>query len=329
MMKRCVPKSIFKVLLLLFGYSTLLTFSNIAIAAHKTIKIPLLDWSSQRVISIAMGKTFSQYQYEVEYQTMSEDLVWGALARGRVHFQLEIWQASASNEFTDMLHKKRITDLGLHSALTIEDWWYPQYVEEQCPGLPDWKALRGCAELFSEDGKSEGIYFTGPWPYRDADLIRALKLNFRIQRHADNNDIWIKLEKAQAANKPIILLNWAPNWTDQRVKGKFVEFPKYTPECETDPSWGVSPNIAFDCGNVRNGWIKKAAWSKFEESFPCAYQFIRNIDLNNQMIAEAAALVDYDGYAEEEAALLWLQKYQQVVLSWVKNSCLPKHKKRI
>ncbi len=298
------------------------TASAISIAAKDHVKIPLLDWSSQRVISRAIGEELTNNGFTVEFLSMSEEIVWGALARGKVHFQIEIWQASANNEFQDMISKKRIQDIGLHSAVTIEDWWYPDYVEELCPGLPDWRALNKCAALFSDDQSAKGNYLTGPWPYRDGDLIRSLSLNFKIKRYQDMEQIWQVLAQAKAKKLPIVLLNWTPNWTDDRLSGKFVKFPAYAPECETDPSWGVNPNLAFDCANVPNGWIKKAAWVGLKNKFPCVYQFISNVDLNNEMIAEAAALVDYDKYSEQEAVGLWRKKYQQNIQFWAENSCI-------
>lgn len=321
-MELLLQKRLLKRLLVLFTAFAFGGISSLSCAGVKTIKIPLLDWSSQRVISQAIGKVLVQHHYTVKYFTMSEDTLWGALARGNVHFQLEIWQASAGREFSEMIEKGRMIDLATHSALTTEDWWYPKHVESLCPGLPDWQALKRCASLFAEEGQTAGVYYTGPWHFRDADLIRALKLNFRIKRYQDSDEIWLKLKAAKAANKAIMLLNWTPNWTDQRVQGSFVDFPKYQAACETDPSWGINPNIAFDCGNVRDGWIKTAAWTELEQYDSCVFQFIKAIDLSNEMIAEASALVDFDGNNEVHSADKWLQKYQSSVAQWVASSCL-------
>jgi hypothetical protein len=30
-----------------------------------------------------------------------------------------------------------VIDAATHDAKTREDWWYPSYVEDVCPGLPD------------------------------------------------------------------------------------------------------------------------------------------------------------------------------------------------
>ena len=34
---------------------------------------------------------------------------------------------------------------GETGMLAKEEWWYPIYMKEQCPGLPDWQALNACA----------------------------------------------------------------------------------------------------------------------------------------------------------------------------------------
>ena len=41
-----------------------------------------------------------------------------------------------------------MVDAGTHKAVTREEWWVPKYVADKCPGLPDWKALDKCAEIF-------------------------------------------------------------------------------------------------------------------------------------------------------------------------------------
>lgn len=307
-----------KILLLLL----LLAFMSAATAnSHKSISIPLLDWSSQRVISKAIGNFLIKENYQVHYKVMSENDLWGSMARGLVHFHIEVWQASAGREFQLMVNKKRFVDLGEHSAKTQEEWWYPLYVEKLCPGLPDWKALLDCSQIFAQKNSTKGVYHLGPWEYNDADLIRSLGLNFNIKKYHDNILIWRELEKSIATQRPIIMLNWTPNWTDQRIPGRFVKFPKYHPLCETNPNWGINPNLKYDCGNVHNGWIKKAAWKGLQKQSPCVYSLIKNMDLTNNMIAEASALVDYDKQEEDTAAILWLDKNLAKVRSWGATGC--------
>jgi len=302
------------------------TFSRVSYsgdsAKSNIIIIPLNNWSSQRVLSQVVGNLIKKMGRKVVYQNISANDQWGALRKGIVHLQIEVWQPSMAQPFTEMLENQFIVDLGKHSAVVREDWWYPDYVEEKCPDLPKWRAINHCAHLFASDENiNQGVYYTGPWDYGDADLIRALNLKFVIKRLADDKNLWRQLKAATSKRQPIMLLNWTPNWTDVRLQGKFVEFPEYTTECESDPSWGENKNLAKDCGNPIKGWLKKAGWTGLEKASPCIYQLMKRIDLNNEMIAEASALIIADGFSEAEAAKRWMFKYQNTIEEWLNFTC--------
>jgi glycine betaine/proline transport system substrate-binding protein len=288
----------------------------------ETIIIPLNNWESQRVLSKVVGTLIQQRGEKVEYQKISAHDQWGALRQGLIHLQIEIWQASMSKDFNKMIKHNYIEDMGAHSATGREEWWYPEYIEEKCKGLPHWKAMNDCSHLFAHDPlNNKGIYYTGLWDIGDADKIRALNLQFTITRLPDGKALWTILKEAVAEKRPLVLLNWTPNWTDVRVKGKFIDFPTYTPECKSDPSWGINSSLVNDCGNPKKGWIKKAAWTGLKKQSPCTYQLIKNIDLSNEMIAEASALVIADGHSEEKAVQIWMNKYNKNISSWLNSSC--------
>lgn len=317
-------KAIFLTILLLCS----LTLSSFAQAIsldkniQKVIKLPLNNWSSQRVLSKALGTMIQSLGIPVEYKDISAQDQWGALPKGVIHLQLEVWQVSMAKDFNRMVQQGYITDLGSHKAVGKEDWWYPEYVEELCPGLPDWQAMNNCATLFSTpQSKNKGVYYAGPWDYGDGDIIRALDLNFTIHRFENDTKVWQKLEQALKKKQPIMLLNWTPNWTDTRLKGKFVKFPTYQPACETDPSWGINKLLLKDCANPSNGWLKKAAWPGLEKYSPCVFQLAKNINLNTEMIADASALYVIEKLSEDDAAQVWLAKYKKSVDKWLALPC--------
>ncbi|AOT08186.1 ABC transporter substrate-binding protein [Pseudoalteromonas luteoviolacea] len=303
-----------------------LLFANwSALSKSDTISIPLNNWMSQRVLSHVVGDIIEGYGYAVTYHDMPASDQWGAMQKGLVHFQIEIWQQSMSGQYNRMVADNLIVDLGVHSVAVREEWWYPQYVEELCPGLPDWKALNHCSKLFANDAEpSKGVFYTIDWDYQDADLIRALNLNFTIRRLQNEEILWQKLEKAWLSKIPIVLINWTPNWTDLHIPGRFIEFPLYSMACETDASWGINPNRLHDCGNPRKGWLRKAGWPKLEKLYPCVYKLIKKIDFSKKMIADAASFAVFDGNSESKAAKRWSIKYRNEISKWVDNTCLSK-----
>lgn len=297
-----------------FVVCCLLLLSHQAKSANEIV-IPVNNWASQQVVSHAIGQLLAERGYEVRYQSISANDQWGAMQRGFVHFQLEVWQASMAEHFEMLVAARQIMDMGSHEAKGREDWWYPLYVERDCPQLPAWQALNECFKLFRNESEL-GIYYSGPWNFGDADIIRALDLKFEIRRFNHANDIWQVLSRANESAKPVLVLNWSPNWTDIEMKGRFVEFPEYEPECEYDPDWGLNKNLVKDCGNPASGWIKKAAWVGLEEFDVCVFRLIKEVNFSADMLARASYLFNVQGLSAKEAGHRWLQYYEQEVNGW-------------
>lgn len=288
----------------------------------KPIKLITNNWTSQIVLSKVTGDIFQSMGYTVEYLAASTEDQWGAMAHGVGHVQVEVWEGTMSDKFNRMLLEGGIIDAGTHLAKTREEWWYPKYVESQCPGLPDWKALKSCSEIFAQEGSGPiGVYYAGPWEKPDEARIRALGLKFKVNVLPKGDDLWVKLKEAFKEKRPIVLFNWTPNWVESRYEGKFVEFPTYSPECETQPSWGLNKSYLHDCGNPKGGWLKKAAWSGMEATWNCAYKTLKNITFNNAQIASASAFVDVDKLSYDEAAKRWLEDNSDVWKSWIPMDC--------
>ena len=293
--------------------------------SQEPIKIITNNWTSQVILSEITGRIFESMGTKVEYFPSSISDQWGALAYGVGHIQIEVWEGTMSDQFNRMVADGSIIDAGAHTATTREDWWYPQYVEELCPGLPDWKALKACADLFKRPGsEGEGIYFSGPWEKPDEARIRALEMNFRVKILSNGDEIWAELKKSYSQKQPIVLFNWSPNWVESRYPGAFVEFPEHTAACETEPEWGINKTLIYDCGNPKNGWLKKAATMSFKQDYQCEFETLKNISFNNHQIASLAAKVDVDKLSFQTIAEQWINNNRSLWKSWIPQSCVDK-----
>lgn len=304
-------------LTLVLFFSFVLTSS-----AEESIVLPLNDWPSQRLLSKIVGSKIEQLGYSVEYLPISSTNQMGALRKGFVHIQVEFWQTYNDGVFSKAVKNGYIEDLGLHTAFGREDWWYPDYVGKLCPELPDWQALKKCSSLFSDDSHgTKGVYYTGPWNYRDAAMIRSLGLNFAIERLTNAEQLGQKLYQAKKANKAIVLLHWSPSLIDTRIKGHFIEFPEFEPACENDASWGVNKEMLYDCGNPKKTYIKKAAWPGVKKKWPCVYQLMKKVNFTTEMIAQASILLGEEHKTEQQAKATWLAKYGEKSKVWLEFSC--------
>jgi len=284
------------------------------------IVIPTHNWSSQIVMSHVVGNMYEEMGYNVEYVSTDSQAVYEAVRLGDVTLELEVWEGAFGVAFNEALEKGGIVDVGDHDAVTREEWWYPAYVEEVCPGLPDWEALNACAEKFAApETAPKGRFLGGPvdWLKHDAERVEALDMDFVVVNAGSASALWAELSAAEKRNQPIVLFNWTPNFIEALYEGDFVEFPPYVEGCKEDPSVGPNPDMTYDCGNPADGYLKKAAWEGMADKWPKAYATLEKISFTNAQIAEMAKLVDIDELEPDEAAEVWMEENEAVWRPWI------------
>ncbi len=288
--------------------------------ADRAVKIPTHNWSSQLVSAEVVGRVLTEAGYEVEYVPSDSQAVYAAMCEGDVDLVHEVWEGAFGVAFQEQVDAGCVIDAHTHNAVTREEWWYPTYVEEQCPGLPDWEALNECSELFAtaETG-DKGRFLGGPvdWLKGDEERVEGLGMNFAVVNAGQAATLWSELDAAVANNEPIVLFNWTPNFVEAVYDGKFIEFPEFAEECRTDPAWGTNPDLTHDCGNPANGYLKTGVGQHFIDEMPGAYAIVERVDLTNEALAAMAALVDVDGLEVEAAAEQWMADNESAWKSWL------------
>ncbi|UWQ62215.1 ABC transporter substrate-binding protein [Leisingera caerulea] len=283
------------------------------------IIIPVHNWSSQIVMSHVVGQIFESMGNNVEYVSTDSQAVYESVRLGDVTLELEVWEGAFGKSFNEALAKGGLHDAGDHNAVTREDWWYPAWTKEACPGLPDWQALNECAAVFAtpETG-DKGRFLGGPvdWLKHDAERVEALDMNFTVVNAGSASALWAEVAAAEKTKRPVVIFNWTPNFAEAVWPGEFVEFPTWVEGCDKDPSVGPNPNATYDCGNPANGYLKKAAWDGMKDKWPAAYETLTQISFTNPQIAEMAKLVDIDEMEPEDAAAEWLETNEDLWKPW-------------
>ena len=110
----------------------------------------------------------------------------------------EVWQGAFGVAFEKVVGEGCVIDAATHDAKTREEWWYPAYVAELCPGLPDWQALNKCAEMFSTpETKPNGRFLAGPvdWLKQDAERVEGLGMQFDVVNAGSASALWADSRK--------------------------------------------------------------------------------------------------------------------------------------
>ncbi|WP_419912447.1 ABC transporter substrate-binding protein [Hoeflea sp.] len=278
--------------------------------AQESIRFAVNDWAGQHISTRIMGEALSRKGFRVSYVDTQYEEDLHLIGTGKIDVAMEIWSTTLKQPFEKAVADGTVVNLGETGMTAIENWWYPAYMEDQCPGLPDWTALKTCAEAFATDAtKPKGFYLGGPadWGGFDEERIEALELPFEMRHARDVEELTTTLQKAYEDKAPVMLWVYSPNFTEALYEGSWVAFPAYEDACYDDPSWGVNPKLAYDCGKP-TGPIFKAGSQRLAGTWPAAEAAIRKFRITNEEMAALDAKVATGGMSVETVVEDWLEE---------------------
>jgi glycine betaine/proline transport system substrate-binding protein len=284
------------------------------------IKLAMNEWTGQHLTTKIAGKILERMGYAVEYITAGYYPQLQGLADNDVTATLEIWMSNIGDGYGEAVGSGKVEEIGDLGLASREAWWYPDYVEEMCPGLPDWSALKECAELFATpDTMPSGRFVDYPadWGDNNAPRMKALGLDFVTIPAGSEGNMVAELKSAVEKKQPILLQFWTPHWLHAEVKLHQVKLPTYEDACLTDPAWGINPDETFDCDWPEGRPVFKLAWAGMKDTWPAAYKFLKAYQLTAEEQIPMLYAVDSQGRSVEEVADEWIENNKDKWQAWV------------
>jgi len=275
------------------------------------ISFALNDWTGQRITTKLMGAVLTKAGHQVTYVEANYIHQLDAIEEGSIDVAMEFWAIAGKPTLDEALATGRVVNLGETGMVAREEWWYPAYVAQLCPGLPDWKALNDCSALFATPETAPlGRYLGGPvtWGGFDEERVESLGLRFKVV-HADTEGaLFSALTDAVQRREPIVLWVYAPHWAPSRFSGDWVAFPAYEDECYA--------SRRYDCAKP-SGPIWKIGSADLERKWPDAAQAIKAFRIDNDEMGDLIARVDVDGVSLEDAVADWMAAHEATWKSWL------------
>lgn len=301
--------------------ATLLGLSGAAMAQDSTdpIRITTHDWTGQIVNATILAEVLQEAGFNTELVQADYIAQFAGLKTGDLTVGVEIWETTGREAMDEAFATGDVINMGEGGMMAVEEWWYPAYMEEVCPGLPDWEALNACASEFATPETAPfGRYLGGPvtWGGFDNERVEALGMDFEVVHAGTDAALFAELESAYQRQAPIVLWLYSPHWAPAKYEGSFIEFPPYSAECYNDPSVGMNPNAAYDCGKP-TGPIWKVAWAGIDDKWPGAAAIIRDYTLTNDQMGALVSAIDLDGVSIEDAAAGWMADNEATWQSWI------------
>jgi glycine betaine/proline transport system substrate-binding protein len=284
------------------------------------IKLTLHDWTGQLITTKIMGEVLKKLGYNVEYVQADYLAQFAGLETGDLTVAMEIWATTGQEASDKAIATGKVEHLGDIGLQAKEEWWYPAYMKEKCPGLPDWNALKepACVEAFSiPETAPNGRYLGGPvtWGGFDEERVAALGLDFEVVHAGTDAALFAELESAYQRQAPIMLWVYAPHWAPAKFEGEWVDFPVYEPACYTDPAWGDNKDATHDCGKPF-GAIWKVGWAGMKDKWPGAYKAVKGYAMENDEMNALIVSVDLDGKTVDDVVADWVAKNEDRWKAW-------------
>ena len=285
------------------------------------IKLTLHDWTGQLITTQLMGEVLKQAGYNIDYVQADYLAQFAGLETGDLHVAMEMWETTGRDAMDAATATGKVENFGATGMKAKEEWWYPLYMKEKCPGLPDWNALMepACAEAFATaETAPKGRYLGGPvtWGGFDDERVEALGLPFEVIHAGTDAALFAELESAYQRQAPVMLWIYAPHWAPAKYQGEWVEFPEYTAECYNDAAWGSNPDMAYDCGKPF-GEIWKVGWAGVKDKWPGAYAAIKAFNIENGEMGAMITEVDLNGQSVEQVVADWMAKNEPRWKAWI------------
>ncbi|PVA11738.1 ABC transporter [Pelagivirga sediminicola] len=289
------------------------------VESQDPIRLTTHDWTGQIVNATILQDVLEKAGYNTELVQADYIAQFAGLKTGDLHVAVEMWETTGREAMDEAVATGNVVNMGEGGLVAIEEWWYPSYMEDRCPGLPNWEALKDCASEFATSETAPmGRYLGGPvtWGGFDEERVEALGLDFEVVHAGTDAALFAELESAYQREAPIILWVYTPHWASVKYDGKFIEFPPYSKECYEDPAASVNPDATYDCAKP-SGPIWKVAWAGVEEKWPGAAEIIRNYTLTNEEMSAMVSAVDLDGKSIEAVAEEWMAANEEKVDGWI------------
>ena len=279
-------------------------------AKDEPIKLAINEWTGQHITTQITGKILEAAGYKVEYIVAGYQNMWQAMSEGQLDASMEVWASNVTEQYRQMESSGKLENLGELGLEAREGFTYTPPTAELCPGLPDWEALEKCVSVFVTPESmplGRAVDYPAEYGTPGTDRIKALGLPFKPVPAGSEGAAVAEIKASVERKTPLLVFFWRPHWAFAKYNLEFVNLPKGTPECYSDPAYGPNPDVTGDCDLLPSA-IFKAAWPGLKDKWPAAYEIMKSFTLSVDEQEPMIEAIDVEGKSLESVASNWIDK---------------------
>ncbi len=265
--------------------------------SERPIVIPLHNWTGATINAALTGQILERMGYNVEYVAVAALASAIPVAEGELAFSPEIWDNNLGEAWPKLIESGEVIDLGSVGLDAREGWLYPKHVEELCPGMPDWDAFIGCADIFATaETIPNGRFLDYPseWLSRGGDLIRNEGLPFDVVPSGSEGALVTEFLSAVERKAPLVMMFWAPHWMLFQHEFGWVEIPE----------------DLVNAYSMQKPRVLMLGWPGMVDEWPAAHRFLLAFQINNSIQEYLMDEIDNNKRDLMEVTGEWLDENQ-------------------
>ncbi|PAV27664.1 ABC transporter substrate-binding protein [Virgibacillus profundi] len=302
-------------------------------ADKEVISIADGGWDSMQLHNyIAAFIIENGYNYPVDFVNGSSIATFTGLTTGEIDVYMELWYVNLEEPYLEALDAGEIVQLSTNMVTKDQGFHVPTYViegdpengiEPMAPDLKTVEDLKKYPELFRDpEDPSKGVVIGAPSGTVIDEILQEKVNTYGLSGHfnyftpGSAGAVTASLARAYMNYEPWVGYQWSPTWAMTKYDMTLLEEPPYDEEVFNENYGTKFPeNPAYI-----------AAHADFPEKAPDVAEFLSNYQTSTAITGEALLYMQENEANAEEAAIWFLENYEEVWTQWLPEDIAEKVK---
>lgn len=293
-------------------------------------------WDSIRVHNhIAQTILEEGMGYETEVIAGSTAATIQGLREGEINVYMEIWTDNIKEVYEESIESGDIIKVSTNFDDNEQGLYVPTYViegdsergiEPMAPDLRTVEDLKDYPDVFADpENPSKGRIINGPtgWTVEEAitQKIKTYGLDETMNNFIPGSDsaAVADLVRAYEAGEAWVGYYWSPTWVTAKYDLTLLEEPEFDQEI-----WDETKATEFPPNDV-----VIAVNKNLPDQAPEIIDFLSNYKTSSELTEAALNYMEENEASAEEAALWWMNEYEEIWTSWIDDEVAEKVKDAI
>ncbi|MCF3944638.1 ABC transporter substrate-binding protein [Oceanobacillus alkalisoli] len=313
-------------LVLLIGLGIYSNYSDhdTADARKETITIADGGWDSMQLHNYIAAFIIEEgYGYPVDFINGSSIATFTGLRTGEIDVYMELWYVNMQEPYLEAIDAGEIIELSTNMVTDDQGFHVPTYViegdselgiEPMAPDLKTVEDLKKYPELFQDpEDPTKGVIIGTQTGTVIHDILEekvktyGLDETFNYFTPGTAGAIGASLARAYMNHEPWVGYQWSPTWSMARYDMTLLEEPEYDEETFNENFGTKFPdNPAYI--TVHADFLEKA---------PDIAEMLSNYETSTEIAGDALLYMEENDATPQEAALWFLENYEEVWTEWI------------